>query len=377
MSGAPVLDGVVREAIRQRESPAARAPYRLDPLTPAEIATWDELIGNCQGREVFHCNAWLDYLAASRGVEILRWAIRDGDDTVGYFCGGLVRLGPFRILGSPLRSWSTNFMGPVAQESLDQTRFLAALDLLAREKNLAVIELEHLALSEHVLQSAGYERLQNWTYLVPLFPGDPGRMWRALDSTCRNRIRKAETANLSIEDTDDPGIVDEFYEFFLDLMRRKGMRPPFRRETLHLLFAHLRHDARVLALRVRDASGRVLAVGIFPHDDNTIYFWSGASHRDAHSLCPNDLLHWTAMRMAAERGLTRYNMSGYGRFKRKFGGALTELGRWHKCYWRTARLGRRVYQLWFETRLHFTLAKVGPWLRRAVSHTSERAADSR
>ena len=89
MPGAPVLDsyGVVREA---RRSPA---PYRFDPLTTAEIATWDELIGNCQGREVFHCSAWLDYLAASRGVEILRWAIRDGDDIVGYFCGGLVRLG--------------------------------------------------------------------------------------------------------------------------------------------------------------------------------------------------------------------------------------------------------------------------------------------
>ena len=81
-----------------------------------------------------------------------------------------------------------------------------------------------------------------------------------------------------------------------------------------------------------------------------MYFWGGASLADGQDLCPNDLLHWTAMQMAAHRGLRTYNMSGHGRFKRKFGGALTEVTRWHKCYWRTARWARKGYEIWFRRR---------------------------
>jgi 2-polyprenyl-3-methyl-5-hydroxy-6-metoxy-1,4-benzoquinol methylase len=114
------------------------------------------------------------------------------------------------------------------------------------------------------------------------------------------------------------------------------------------MFGHLKKEDSLFALRVRDPQGRVLAAGLFPHDDSTLYFWSGASREDGHPLCPNDLMHWTVMRLAAGRGLRLYNMSGHGRFKRKFGGALTEVTRWHKSYWRTARWARHGYQAWFE-----------------------------
>lgn len=344
--------------------------YRLDPLTPEESENWDMLIARCRGREVFHSNAWLDYLAVSRGIEIRRWAIRDGQDIVGYFCGGLLRLGPFRILGSPLRSWSTNFMGPVASGNLDQTRLLAALDALAQQNGLAMIELEHLMLSGSALRAAGYEPIRNWTYLVPLFPADPGAMWRRLDSTCRNRIRKAEAARLSVEDTDDPAAVDEYYDYFREVMRGLGMRAPFPREMVHFLFAHLRRADRLFALRVRDAGGRVVAVGLFLHDAEKMYFWSSAGNKDDNHLCPNDLMHWTAMRMGAARGLTLYDISGHGRFKRKFGGELTELARWHKCYWRTARPGRLAYRLWFDARMRLNFAGVGLLVQRMTTRGS-------
>lgn len=341
------------------EVPGPVETYRLDLLTPAESEKWDALIAPCRGREVFHSTAWLDFLASSRGIDIRRWVIRDGDETVGYFCGGLLRIGPFRILGSPLRSWATNFMGPVSSGPLDQGRFLAALDILARQHRIAMIELEHLSLAEPALRAAFYEPIRNSTYVIPLRPHDHVAMWRRLESTCRNRIRKAEAARLSVEDTDDPAVADEYYDFFHDVMRRRGMRAPFPRETVRLLFAHLRRADRLLALRVRSPEGRVIAVGLFPHDAGTMYFWSGASSKSDDALCPNDLMHWTAMCMAAERGLTRYDISGPGRFKRKFGGDLTELARWHKCYWRMARPGRVVYRLWFEIRMRVNLARLG------------------
>jgi SAM-dependent methyltransferase len=328
----------------------ASLPYRLDPLTDAEVQRWDELTAECDNRTLFHHRAWLEYLAESRGVQIRHWAIRSGDRTMGYFCGGILRLGPFRVLGSPLKSWGTNVMGPLIKGDVDHHELLRALDRLAIAERFAMIELEQPALSKEALEAVGFEPVRDWTYSVALAPEDPRAAWKALESTCRNRIRRAEKAGLTVEDTDNPAVADEFYDFYLALMRRKRMAPPFSRRTARLLVSHLRKADCLFALRVLDRGGRLLAVGLSPHDDDTMYFWGGASLAEAHDLCPNDLLHWTAMQMAAQRGLRTYNMSGHGRFKRKFGGALIEVTRWHKCYWQTARWARKGYEIWFRHR---------------------------
>ena len=101
--------------------------YQLEPLGEQEATRWDSLIAPHKSCELFHRKVWLDYLAASQAAEIRLWAIRAGGETVGYFCGGIIRRGPFKILGSPLRGWNTNFMGPVANDDLDQVKFLADL----------------------------------------------------------------------------------------------------------------------------------------------------------------------------------------------------------------------------------------------------------
>lgn len=333
--------------------------YQLEPLTAAETARWDDLIVPYESREIFHQRVWLEYLAASRGADIRLWGIRNGSRTVGYFCGGLVRKGPFKILGSPLKGWGTNSMGPLVNRDVDEVGLLAALDGLAREEHLAMTELEHTLLGDDAFLSRHYEATPGSTYLVGL--GHAGSMWDALESTCRNRIRKALRMGLTVEDTADPAIADEFYDQYSDLMQRKGLVPPYPRRSPRLLVGHLKQAGVLFALRVRDRSGRVIASGLFPHDDRTVYFWGGASWHDSHDLCPNDLLHWTVMRLAAERGLRRYNMCGDGRFKRKFGGTLLRIKRWRKCYWRSARWAQRGYQIYFEKRI-----SVRGWLQRAA-----------
>jgi SAM-dependent methyltransferase len=352
----------------------AKPSYRLDPLTDVEAQRWEELIAGCNNGTLFHRRAWLEYLAESRGVRIRHWAIRSGDRTMGYFCGGILRVGPFPVLGSPLKSWGTNVMGPLIEGEVDHLALLRSLDNLANAERFAMLELEHPALSKDALEAAGFEPVRDWTYSVPLAPDDPQATWRALESTCRNRIRKAEKAGLKVEDTDDPAVADEFYDFYLDLMQRKGVAPPFSRRTARLLVSHLKKADCLFALRVLDRGGRLLAVGLFPHDDDTMYFWGGASLADGHDLCPNDLLHWTAMQMAAHRGLRTYNMSGHGRFKRKFGGVLTEVTRWHKCYWRTARWARKGYEIWFRHR--GSVSRFLAPLRAAIDRAMSSPTDS-
>lgn len=335
------------------------ARYSIEPLSEAETARWDELITPYESTQLFHRSPWLDYLAASRGIEVRRWAIKDGDDIVGYFCGGLAQKGPFRILGSPLKGWGTNYMGPIVGPGVDQRALVQVLDDLAAPERIAMTEIESPALGDDILAAQGFQAVRGWTYQVALTPGEPDRMWQALDSVARNRVRKAIKMGLTVENTDDPSIADEFYDQYSELVKRKGFAPPYLRDYPQLLVRHLKKADLLFTLRVRDADGRVLATGLFPHDDRTVYFWGGASRREGRELCPNELLHWTAMSLAAERKLQRYDMCGYGRFKRKFGGELVELKRWNKYYWRSARWARKSYEIYYQAG-----RRVGAWLPR-------------
>jgi hypothetical protein len=60
-------------------------------------------------------------------------------------------------------------------------------------------------------------------------------------------------------------------------------------------------------------------------------------------------------------------MSGYGRFKSKFGGALVTLRRWHKACWRSARWTRKGYAFYLRRWL-----AVHAWLMK-FSRASESA----
>ena len=330
----------------------------LEPLTEQQYRRWDELLERFPSRQLFHRRAWLDYLAASRGAVIKMWSLQDSRHTVGYFCGGLIQKGPFRILGSPLRGWGTNFMGPVADEEVDGTAFLAALDVVAREERIHMTELEYPGQPNGSLQAADYEAEGGLTYVVSLTPFEPRACWERIHSKKKNQIRKAIKSGLTVEDTDDPAVADEFYERFEDLMRRKGRVPPYSREYPRLLFRHLKPAGLLFSLRVRDSSGAILATGLFPHDAETVYFWGGSSWQEGRDLNPNDFLQWSAIRLASEHGLKAYNMCGPGRFKRGFGGDLLELRRWHKSYSLPARWARRGYEMYFRA-----------WIRLATRFT--------
>ncbi|PYN50956.1 MAG: hypothetical protein DME00_03690, partial [Candidatus Rokuibacteriota bacterium] len=204
--------------------------YSLEPLSEDQSARWDDLIAPYEGAQLFHRSPWLDYLAASRGIEVRLWAIRDAETSIGYLCGGLVRKGPFLLLGSPLKGWGTNYMGPIMDSDADPLGVVRALDDLAKREDLAMTELEGRALSDSVMQASGFEAVRSWTYEVSLAPDDPHRMWNTLSSTARNRIRKALKNGLTVEDTDDPSIADEFYDQYSALVKHKGFTPPYLRE---------------------------------------------------------------------------------------------------------------------------------------------------
>jgi predicted N-acyltransferase len=333
--------------------------YELEPLTNAEEKTWDTLIAGYESAHLFHRRAWLDYLAESQGVQIRYWAIREAGRTAGYFCAGMFNKGPFRIMGSPLKSWGTNFMGPVVNSGFDAEAFLQSLDELAASEGIATLEIENPILDAGLMASRGYDVRVDSTYIIELTPHEEDRVWNRIDKKDRSTVRKARRLGLTVLESSDVSMTDEYYSQFMEVMTRKGLFPPYDRDRPRLLFKHLHPKDMLLALQVLSPEGEPIATGLFPHDDKTIYYWGGASRFAGRQYSPNDLMHWSVMEWALKRGMTAYNMCGPGKFKQKFGGALVPIRRWQRYYSPTARWGRAAY-----ARYHGVRTKVlGRWGR--------------
>jgi predicted N-acyltransferase len=335
--------------------------YDLEPLNKGEQETWDARIAGYESAHLFHRRAWLNYLAESQEVEIRYWAIREARKTVGYFCAGVFNKGPFRILGSPLKSWGTNFMGPVVNSDFSAEAFLQAVDELAASEGIAMVEIENPVLDMKLMSSRGYDVRVDSTYIIELTPHDEDRVWHRIDKKDRSTVRKARRLGLTVVESGDAGMTDEYYDQFVEVMTRKGLFPPYDRSRPGLLFKHLYPKDMLLALQVLSPEGKPIATGLFPHDDRTIYYWGGASRFAGRQYSPNDLMHWSVLEWALKRGLTAYNMCGPGKFKQKFGGELMTIRRWQKYYSPMARWGRAAY-----ARYHGVRTKVlGRWERFA------------
>jgi Acetyltransferase (GNAT) domain len=325
--------------------------YALERLTVEEQETWDARISSYESAHLFHRRAWLQYLAHSQRVQIRHWAVREAGRTVGYFCAGIFRKGPFRILGSPLKSWGTNFMGPVVNPDFSAEAFLLALDELAASEHIAMLELENPILDPDLMASRGYDVRLGSTYIVELTPYDEELVWKRIDKKDRSTVRKARRSGLTVVESSDAAMTDEYYDQFMEVMTRKGLFPPYDSDRPRLLFQHLYPKDMLLAVQVISPEGRPIATGLFPHDDKTIYYWGGASRLSGRQYAPNDLMHWYVMEWALKRGLTAYNMCGPGKFKQKFGGVLVPIRRWQKYYSPLARWGSTAYATFHGMRI--------------------------
>src|SRR5438093_1606025 len=110
-------------------------------LVKLDANDWAKTLAAFPDRIVFQTPAWLAFLAESQGAEPVLAALREGNDTLGYFTGCVVKKFGLKFLGSPLRGWSTPYMGFNLLPSVPRRLAIEALSDLAF-KQLGCIHLE-------------------------------------------------------------------------------------------------------------------------------------------------------------------------------------------------------------------------------------------
>jgi Acetyltransferase (GNAT) domain len=345
---------------------------------PGRPADWDALIQRYEDKTLFHESCWLDHvLDIHPGSRIDYFVVRDGGADVGYFCAQRVRKFAVPVYGSPLPGTGTNYMGPVVRRGVDERRLIQAILQACWRNGVAHLELSVARLDEAMARASGLAVDRGVTHLVPL-PSSEDAAWAAMKSTARNRVKKAERAGLIGEITNEPAVVDHFYQELGEVFGKQGMARPYTIERPRSLFRRLMPAGRLLAVWVKHRE-EVIAAGLFPHDERCIYFWGGGSWLASQHLCPNELLHWTVIRRAVELGIPMYNMcGGESRFKDKFGGSDVPYHLYSRSLLPLLSSARRAYRRlhWWGLRVRGSLrdAAYAPSIRRTLS--ASRSAQS-
>ena len=269
-------------------------------------------------KTLFHDPRWLDYLELTgKGRARFLALVAKGAPAVSYHVYLDVRIGPLRVMGSPLPGWTTNYMGPLFAARADQRAIVTAILRHVRNRGFVYAEFKNQALDPVVMTALGCRQSADVTAVLRL-TGNPDDAWRRFKGNARNRVRKAEASGLVCEPTEDRAFVSEYYDMIVRRYAAQGLSFPFGVERLLTLWDCLKPAGRLLTLRVSH-DGETVGGGLFPFDEHAIYYFGGASRAEFNHLCPNELMHWTVIRHACSHGIPQYDLCGTSRFKRKFG----------------------------------------------------------
>lgn len=281
-----------------------------------------------QGATVYHHPLWLRTVEEGLGMRVALLGLRHASDLVGALPGFVLRKGPIRLFGSPLRGSMTPHLGWVlaAGQPPAGLHTLNALYRFCRgQLGCQYVETGFLtppAGLEGGTADGQWQAEHPEAYVLDLRAGE-AQLWKNVAESCRLKVKQARKKGVVIEPVAEAGFMDEYFEILQKTFKRHGVISPHRKRFFQVLHRHLmpRQMMEVLAAK---HEGRVISVGIFIHDGRGIHFKSGASLAEFHNLRPNNLLHWHVISQSAARGFESYDLGGKGlasidTFKESFG----------------------------------------------------------
>jgi CelD/BcsL family acetyltransferase involved in cellulose biosynthesis len=321
---------------RARHVALERLPY--DPVA------WDAIVADHREAEVFHSAAWLEFLRASQGAEPVVAVVRADGRPVGHFVGAIVRRYGVRILGSPLRGWTTQCMGFLLEDGFDRRAAAEALLPFAfHDLDCLHVELADRYLTADQMTGSRYRLEIGTTYRVDLTAPEQVILG-AMQPKTRQKIRKALRTGLRADVTDDVEFADDFHAYLRATFARQGLAPTYGAARVRQLIESLHGTGNLLLLRVRSPEGEPRAAGISVGYGRTAVSWGVGFDRATEDSNPTQLLWWETLRHWKDRGATCFDMGGSGDYKAKYGGVETSTVHFHRSRWAILRFGRSAFR---------------------------------
>jgi FemAB-related protein (PEP-CTERM system-associated) len=299
----------------QQSSPVldhAIAPVIVRGFADADAPAWDALVATAPEATIFHGLAWQRVLAKSLRHDLHQLCAWRGPRLVG-----LLPLVHIRspLFGASLVSAGCAVYGGIVAEDDEAAQALAdEAASLGERLGVDFIELRHQT-----------ERTLGWTTNAELYvifcralTASSEANLKAIPRKKRADLRKAiDNRALSVEVGAD---LDTFYRIYSESLRNLGT-PVLPRRFYRAILEELGPAVELSAVRGPD--GAVASLMTFYFRDRVMPYYGGATPA-ARPLHAYDLLYWSLMERAVERGALLYD---FGRSKRGTGSFD------YKTYW--------------------------------------------
>ena len=274
--------------------------------------TWRRVVEQSTQSTLAHSPEWLPVIKNAYGHDPLYLSAEDDEGRYGVLPAFVVRR-PF--FGTVVTSMPFLDSGGPCCSSVPMARILID-HLLAEARRIGARLVELRCPGPVELGVLPSDHKVNMTLPIP---ADPDRLWRHLDKTVRNQIRKAERSGLSIEFGGAEKLT-AFYDTFAARMRDLGSpvhAPEFLRAVLDSF------GSRAQIVLVRKGTLPVGGLMTLAFKDRLAVPWATCL-KEYFPLCPNMLLYWETLRAACLDGFRCFD----------FGRSTRDSGTYHfKCQW--------------------------------------------
>jgi lipid II:glycine glycyltransferase (peptidoglycan interpeptide bridge formation enzyme) len=326
---------------------------------------WCRFVEEHPQGNIFHTPEMFQVFARAEGHQPKLWAATDDDGQV------LALLLPVHITlinGLPRRfttravAYGSILYAPGA-EGQEALAVLLRAYRQEMKSSLLFTELRNtsdMSDARPMLRKNGFVYEDHLNYLIDL--NKPiEEVWQGIDKSCRKAIRRSMNKEVITEELQDRDLVPICYDLLQQSYKRAKV-PLAALSLFESIFDILvpKGMAKLLLARVDD---RYIATSVeMPYKD-TIYSWYAGYDRSYRSFYPNDILVWHILKWGVENGYRCYDFGGAGRpdepygvrdFKAKFGGQLTNFGR-YTCVHAPAllalsRVGYQIYRKVYRVR---------------------------
>ncbi len=292
---------------------------------------WESL-SNSENLNVFQSLAWLKFVAETQKATPIVSAIRSEENLLGFFTGLITQKLGFKILGSPLRGWSTDFMGFNLYPQASKREILKAFPKFVFQ----TLGCHYFELIDPTINKNDIDGLPFDIEILPRFVLDltksEDELFKDMKGSCRNYIRQSIRNGVTIEEATDITFAEDYYSQLKEVFAKQSLEPPYSLERLIKMIELLLPTGKLLLLRAKEPSGKCIATGIFLASNRTCVWWGEASWRQYQSLRPNEPMVWYGMKYWKERGVKDFHLGGgWELFKSKFGSQTVQIIRLMKA----------------------------------------------
>lgn len=273
-------------------------------------------------KTVYEQNEWAVFLFKNKRIKFVTEELNLGKEK--YFVNYYQKtFGPFSFIGAPLFATTTGPMNLSSSHTeLEFIDYVQILKELGSRKGVVSAEMLKSDLKFPCILGSIDKHLMitKYTHYEIDLNLSLEEIVANFSTNVKRKLKKSEKNKLSIRiEESNTDFADIFYRMLLDVFLRQGKKPTYSLKRVRDLLCTEELKNNLLCLSVYTADNERIASSIFVYNKSKSYFWGGASYEDKMYLCPNEKMHYEAMKILKSRGVSTYEFGGGGSYKERYG----------------------------------------------------------